>query len=117
MSNHSVQVSFETGDNSLSENFTVILDFITFNDKSFPTPHVALIAVYVVLIIILETLGNFLLFCLILYEKYGMDSRKRTVTNQLLSSMCVAQILCNIFIMPLFTLTMIIGPQSKLSLR
>ena len=117
MSNFSVQASFETGDNSLTENLIIIIDFIAFNKRSFPTPHVTLIAVYVVLIIMLETISNFLLFCLISYEKYGMDSQKRTVTNQLLSSMCVAQILCNIFIMPLFTFSMIIGhPQSKFSL-
>ena len=36
--------------------------------------------------VIFEIIGNFLLFCMIIYEKYGMDSQKRTVTNQLLSS-------------------------------
>ena len=58
----------------------------------------------VILLIILETLGNFLLFCMIWYEKYGMDSKKRTVTNMLLSRIIFAQILCNIFIMPLPTI-------------
>ena len=116
MSNTSFKVPFETRNHNSSENFVISIDFTTFDTKSFPAPHSGLIAFYIALLIMLEILGNFLLFSLILYEKYGMDAQKRTVTNQLLSSMCFAQILCNIFIMPIFTFTMITGPQSKLSL-
>ena len=53
-------------------------------------------------LIILETLGNYLLFCMLWYEKFGMDSKKRTVTNQLLSRLIFALIFFNIFFMPLF---------------
>ena len=54
------------------------------------------------LLLIMETLGNYLLFCMVWYEKFGMDSKKRTVTNQLLSRMIFALISFNIFFMPLF---------------
>ena len=55
-----------------------------------------------VLLLILETLGNYLLFCMVWYEKNGMDSKKRTITNQLLTNMVLAIILYNIFFMPLY---------------
>ena len=54
-----------------------------------------------ILLLIMETLGNYLLFCMVWYEKFGMDSKKRTITNQLLSRMILALIIFNIFIMPL----------------
>ena len=63
--------------------------------------HPGLIALYLTLLILLETLGNFLLFCIIFYEKYGMDTQKRTVTNQLFSGMIFVQIISNIFVIPL----------------
>ena len=53
-------------------------------------------------LLIMETLGNYLLFCMVWYEKFGMDSKKRTITNQLLSRMILALIFFNIFFMPLF---------------
>ena len=53
-------------------------------------------------LLILETLGNCLLFCMLWYEKFGMDSKKRTVTNQLLSRMIMACIFFNIFFMPIY---------------
>ena len=67
----------------------------------------------VFLLIILVTLGNFLLLCMILYEKYGMDSKKRTVTNMLLSRIIFVQILCNIFIIPLPTIGQMLGNFSE----
>ena len=110
MSNQSFQFAFKT-----FEDLSIVTNFTPFDEVSFQTPNAGLIAFYIFLLVLHETLGNFLLFCLIWYEKYGMDSQKRTVTNQLLSSMCMAQILHNIFIMPLFTSSMIIGFQSKFS--
>ena len=110
MSNQSFQFAFKT-----FEDLSIVTNFTPFDEVSFQTPNSGLIAIYIFLLVLHETLGNFLLFCLIWYEKYGMDSQKRTVTNQLLSSMCMAQILHNIFIMPLFTISMIIGFQSKFS--
>ena len=112
MSNQSFQFAFKT-----FEDLSIVTNFTPFDEVSFQTPNSGLIAFYIFLLVLHETLGNFLLFCLIWYEKYGMDSQKRTVTNQLLSSMCVAQIMHNIFITPFFTISMIIGPQSKFLLQ
>ena len=67
---------------------------------------------YVFLLIILEILGNFLLYCIIYYEKFGMDSQKRTVTNQLFSKMTGVQILCNLFIIP-SSFSLLPGLESK----
>ena len=53
-------------------------------------------------LLILETLGNCLLFCMLWYEKFGMDSKKRTITNQLLSRMIMARIFFNILFMPIY---------------
>ena len=66
-----------------------------------------------ILLMILETLGNFLLLCMIWYEKYGMDSKKRTVTNMLLSRIIFVQILCNVFIMPIPFFCQIFGTFSE----
>ena len=65
-----------------------------------------------ILLIIMETLGNYLLFCMLWYEKFGMDSKKRTVTNQLLSRMIFALIFFNIIFMPFFFGALLI-PYSK----
>ena len=54
-----------------------------------------------ILLLLMETLGNYLLFCMVWYEKFGMDSKKRTITNQLFSRMILALIFFNIFILPL----------------
>ena len=54
-----------------------------------------------ILLLIMETLGNYLLFCMVWYEKFGMDSKKRTISNQLLSRMILAVIVFNILFMPL----------------
>ena len=53
-------------------------------------------------LLILETLGNCLSFCIVWYEKFGMDSKKRTITNQLLSMMIMVVIFFNIFFMPIY---------------
>ena len=75
-------------------------------------PSLILQIVYIIQLLILETAGNFLLLCMIRYEKYGMDSKKRTVTNQLLSNLCWTTILYNIFIMPTVLITRLFGPQT-----
>ena len=54
--------------------------------------------------VILELLGNLLLFAMIFYEKFGMDSQKRTISNQLLSSICAVLILFNIAVLPLWAI-------------
>ena len=93
----------------IAENFTA-------NQHSMDeyNPSVQMRIFYACLFLILETVGNFLLFCMIIYEKYGMDSQKRTITNQLLSSICWSAILWNIFFMPIIMIARIYGPLSKL---
>ena len=54
-----------------------------------------------ILLLIMETLGNYLLFCMVWYEKFGMDSKKRTISNQLLSRKIFVVICFNIIFMPL----------------
>ena len=61
-------------------------------------------AFYAVMFTILEIMGNFLLFSMIIYEKYGMDSQKRNVANQLLSSICFSRIVHNIIVIPFSTM-------------
>ena len=63
--------------------------------------------------VLIQTLGNFLLFCMIVYEKFGMDSKKRTLTNQLLSSICGHQIAYNCII-PTFHNIIVFGVKSKI---
>ena len=93
------------------ENFSIGLNITIQQNEyvTYITSDPGLIALFVVLVVMLETLGNFLLICMIFYEKYGMDPQKRTITNQLLSRMLIAQIFCNIFIMPIFTILPIFG--------
>ena len=81
----------------------VSLDEHSMNVSS-PTPSAEMMAFYIFLFLIVEILGNFLLLSMITYEKYGMDSQKRTVTNQLLSSICVSFIIHNVIAMPIFML-------------
>ena len=68
---------------------------------------------FVILLLLLETLGNILLICMILYEKYGMDPQKRTIANQLLTRMLIVQIVCNIFILPIYACIDTFGLHSK----
>ena len=73
----------------------VSLDEHSMNSNS-PGPSAVMMTFYVFLYVIVEVLGNFLLLSMITYEKYGMDSQKRTVTNQLLSSICISFIILNV---------------------
>ena len=67
-------------------------------------PSAAMMTFYIFLFLIVEIPGNFLLLSMITYEKYGMDSQKRTVTNQLLSSICISFIVHNVIAMPILML-------------
>ena len=117
MSNYSFKMDLQTVEDKFAETMIIKIDFDTFDKKSYQTFHTGLIALCIVLLIMLETLGNFLLFCLVWYEKYGMDAQKRTVTNQLLSSVCIAQILFNILLMPFVTFFIITGPPESKNLN
>ena len=91
--------------NCLLNNQSMILEFALFDRKIgeiFIKTDLRLKVFFGMLLLIMETLGNYLLFCMVWYEKFGMDSKKRTVTNQLLSRMIFALIFYNIFFMPLF---------------
>ena len=86
---------------------------VSFNDFQLPPPGI--VAFYTILFLIVETLGTFLLICMIIYEKYGMDPQKRTVSNQLLSNNCVMWIVHNFLVMPTFTVQQIFGPEGNFS--
>ena len=70
-------------------------------------------AFYVVMFLITLTVGNFLHFCIIIYEKFGMDFQKRTVTNQLLSSICANMIVFNSMFMLIYTIQQTFELKSK----
>ena len=90
--------------NGLLDNQSMILEFALFDTKvkKYLSIGLGLKVFLVILLLIMETLGNYLLFCMVWYEKFGMDSKKRTITNQLLSRMILALIFFNVFFMPLF---------------
>ena len=91
--------------NYLLNNQSMILEFALFDRKIreiLIKTDPGLKVFFGMLLLIMETLGNYLLFRMIWYEKFGMDSKKRTVTNQLLSRLIFALIFFNIFFMPLY---------------
>ena len=91
--------------NYLLDNKTMILEFVLFDTeiKKGPTVSIGIGSkvVFGILLLIVETFGNYLFFCMVWYEKFGMDSKKRTITNQLFSRMILALIVFNIFFLPL----------------
>ena len=58
------------------------------------------IGIGIILFILIEVIGNGSLLTMIIYEKYGMDIKKRTVNNQLLSSLCKGSVFCNVLEYP-----------------
>ena len=70
-------------------------------NESSPPLSAEMMTFYIFLFLIVEILGNFLLLSMITYEKYGMDPQKRTVTNMLLSSICISFIIHNVIAMPI----------------
>ena len=88
----------------------VSLDEHSMNVNSPAAPSVVMMTFYVFLFLIVEIPGNVLLLSMITYEKYGMDSQKRTVTNKLLSSICVSFVIHNIIAMPIVMLHHIYHP-------
>ena len=108
MSNFLNSSEFENGklndSNGLLDNQSMILEFALFDTKIKKHLPIGLgLKVFLaILLLIMETLGNYLLFCMVWYETFGMDSKKRTITNQLLSRMILALIFFNIVFMPLY---------------
>ena len=75
------------------------LDFIGhILNRYHESPWVVVIGVLVFLAI--EVIGNGFLFVIIYYERFGMDPKKRTVNNQLLSAICKGYIFINVFTFP-----------------
>ena len=89
--------------NDMLDNQLMILEFAPFAKKVvlFDQQSLGIKLFLGILLVIMETLGNYLLFCMVWYEKFGMDSKKRTITNQLFSRMILALIIFNLFIMPM----------------
>ena len=91
--------------NFLLNNQSLILEFELSNrqiEKKIKSTGLGLTLFCGISLLIMETLGNCLTFCILWYEKYGMDSKKRTITNQLLSRMIMAVIFFDIFFMPIY---------------
>ena len=105
MSNILHQIEFESHkQNDSNDNQLLIIEFALFDtktEKKLVSAGIGLTVFFGILLLMLETLGNYLLFCMVWYETFGMDSKKRTITNQLLSRMILALMLFNIFCMPL----------------
>ena len=107
MTNFFPKTEYENGNhndsNDVTYNQSMMLEFALFDKKiEKKLMSTSLTVSFGVLLLILETLGNYLLFCMVWYEKFGMDSKKRTITNQLLSMMIITLIFFNIFFMPLY---------------
>ena len=101
-------IEFENGtqneSNELQNNQLLILEFDLFerkSEKKLVSAGIGITVFFGILLLMMETIGNYLLFCMVWYERNGMDSQKRTITNQLLSRMILALICFSIFFMPL----------------
>ena len=61
--------------------------------------------------ILLEVVSNGLLYGIFIYEKYGVDSQRRTMTNMFLSQICIACIFLNILAHPFGLYGMFLSPD------
>ena len=61
--------------------------------------------------ILLEVVSNSLLYGIFIYEKYGVDSQRRTMTNMFLSQICIACIFLNILAHPFWLYGMFLSPD------
>ena len=90
--------------NYVLDNQLMLVEFALFDkkvEKNMIQAGLGLKLFFGILLLIMETLGNYLLFCMVWYETFGMDSKKRTITDQLFSRMILALIIFNLFIMPM----------------
>ena len=100
-----VENGSQSDNNYLVDNQSMIIEVVLCDRKTGESLVVSGLGLKMflgILLLIMETVGNYLLFCMVWYEKFGMDSKKRTITNQLLSRMILVLIFYNIFFMPLF---------------
>ena len=89
-----VNVTFHEDEDVCFGNIVQEIDSTGFGEK------ILTIIFIIVLGILLEILCNAMLFGIFLYEKYGVDSQRRTIINMLLSQVCFATIVLNLFSMP-----------------
>ena len=61
--------------------------------------------------ILLEIVSNGLLYGIFIYEKYGIDSQRRTMTNMFFSQICIACILLNILAYPFYLYGLYFSPN------
>ena len=61
----------------------------------------------------IEIIGNGCLFATFAYEKFGMDPKKRTVLNQLLSQCCWTIMIFNITSFPVIIFRRLLGPLNS----
>ena len=61
----------------------------------------------------IEIIGNGCLFTTLAYERFGMDSQKRTVINQLLSQCCWTIMIFNITSFPIIIFRRLLGPLNS----
>ena len=69
---------------------------------------------FVVILIILELLGNGFLYGIFVYEKFGIDTKRRTMINMLVSQVCLAHIFKNIFAIPFWIYGFFVSPDGIL---
>ena len=60
---------------------------------------------------LLEVVSNGLLYGIFIYEKYGVDSQRRTMTNMFLSQICIACIFLNILAHPFWLYGIYLSPN------
>ena len=110
-----VENGSQNDNNYLVDNQSMIIEVVLFDKETGESLVVSGLGLKVflgILLLIMETIGNYLLFCVVWYEKFGMDSKKRTINNQLFSRMILVLIFYNIFFMPLFLCAFLI-PYSE----
>ena len=64
-------------------------------------------------LVCIEIIGNGCLFTTFAYERFGMDSQKRTVINQLLSQCCWTIMIFNITSFPIIIFRRLLGPLNS----
>ena len=72
-----------------------------------------ILTIFIIIIfgILLEVVSNGLLYGIFIYEKYGVDSQRRTMTNMFLSQICIACIFLNILAHPFLLYGMLLSPD------
>ena len=65
---------------------------------------------WIIWFLAIESFGNLSLFATFAYEKYGMDPKKRTIINQLLTQISFIVIFLNILVLPPILWKIFIGP-------